>query len=130
MVYHQSAPLRLSQPAQFRSVQDGNYALGKAPIFVFFFFFCSTDRVSDVPPILPLNSCNVCLIDNGPLSSFQGRSSSVSSFHSSLLQAIGGVMSSALCTPLVSEAPQHFRSSETQATCDSDSFPPPACSGQ
>ena len=32
------------------------------------------------------------LIDDGPLSSFQGRSSSASSFHASLLQAIDGVM--------------------------------------
>ena len=33
------------------------------------------------------NSSNVRLIDNDPLLSFQGRSSSVSSFHASLLQA-------------------------------------------
>ena len=51
------------------------------------------------------NGSNVRLIDDGPLSSFQGRSSSVSSFNTSLLQAIDGVMSLA------------FRSSEKQATC-------------
>ena len=34
---------------------------------------------------------------DGPLSSFQGRSSSASSFHASLLQAINGMMSLALC---------------------------------
>ena len=33
------------------------------------------------------------LMDDGPLSSFQGRSSSASSFNASLLQAIDGVMS-------------------------------------
>ena len=40
---------------------------------------------------------SVCLIDDGPLSSFRGTSSSVSSVHASLLQAIDGVMSLALC---------------------------------
>ena len=44
--------------------------------------------------------------------------SSASSFHASLLQEINGVMSLALCPQLVSQASQHFRSSETQATCD------------
>ena len=34
------------------------------------------------------NSSNVCLIDNGPLSSFQRRFSSASSFHACLLQTI------------------------------------------
>ena len=58
------------------------------------------------------------LIDYGPLSSFQGRSFSASSFHASLLQVIDGVMSLALCPQVVSQAPQHFRSSETQATCE------------
>ena len=36
----------------------------------------------------------------------------------SLLQAISGVISLALCLQLVSQAPQHFRSSEKQATCE------------
>ena len=58
------------------------------------------------------------LIDDGSFSSFQGRSSSASSFHASLLQAISGVMSLALCPQLVSQAPQYFKSSETQATCE------------
>jgi len=61
------------------------------------------------------NGSNVRLIDDGPLSSFQGRSSSASSFHASLLQAIDGVMSLALYPQAVSQAPQHFRSSEKQA---------------
>ena len=61
---------------------------------------------------------NVRLTDDGPLSSFQGRSSSASSVHASLLQAIDDVMSLALCLPVVSQAPQHFRSSEKQATCE------------
>ena len=39
------------------------------------------------------NSSSVSLIDDGPLWSFQGRSSSYSSFHASLLQAFYGMMS-------------------------------------
>ena len=41
-------------------------------------------------------------------SSFQGRSSSASSFHASFLQAIDGVMSMALCPQEVSQVPQHI----------------------
>jgi len=54
------------------------------------------------------NSSNVRLIDDDPLSSFQGRSSSASSFNTSLLQAIDSVMSLALCPQLVSQAPLYF----------------------
>ena len=39
------------------------------------------------------NGSDVRLTDDGPLSSFEGRSSSASSFHASLLQAVDGVMS-------------------------------------
>ena len=77
--------------------------------------------VSEVSPALPLKrfQCsNVRLIDDGPLSSFQGRSSSAFSFHACLLQAIDGVMSLALCPQVVSQASQHFRFSEKQATCE------------
>ena len=63
------------------------------------------------------NGSSVRLIDDGPLSSFQGRSSSASSFHASLLQAID-VVSLALCPQVVSQASQHFRSSEKEATCE------------
>ena len=48
------------------------------------------------------------------LSSFQRRSSSASSFYASLLQAIDGVMSLALCPQVVSQAPQHLRSSRSK----------------
>ena len=75
------------------------------------------------------NGSNVRLIDDGPLSSFQERSSSVSSFNASLLQATNGVMSLALCPQVVSQASQHFRSFEKQATVRSFPFTP-ACSGQ
>ena len=36
----------------------------------------------------------------------------------SLLHAISGLKSLALCLRMVSQAPHHFRSSEKQATCD------------
>ena len=68
---------------QFSSVQGGIYALGKAHM--------RSTRVSDVSPTLPWNSSTVRPIDDGPLSSFQRRSSSVSSSIASLLQAIDGV---------------------------------------
>ena len=56
---------------------------------------------------------------------FQERSSKASSFCASLLQAIGGLMSLALCRQVVSQAPQHFNSSETQAICDACNLSPP-----
>ena len=67
------------------------------------------------------NSSNVHLIDNGSLSylQFHGKLSSISSFRGSLLQVINDVMSLALCPEVGSQAPQHFGSSEMQATCDS-----------
>ena len=64
------------------------------------------------------NGSNVRLTDDGPLSSFQGRSSSASSFHASLFQAISGVMSLALCPQVMSQVSQHLRSSEKQVTCE------------
>ena len=65
------------------------------------------------PQLCVWNSSNVRLIDDGP----QGRSSTASSFHASLLQAMDGVVSLALCQQVVSQAPQHFRASEKQ-TCE------------
>ena len=56
--------------------------------------------------------------DDGPLSSFQERSCSASSFHACLLQAIDGMMSLALCAQILSQDSQHFRSSEKQDTCE------------
>ena len=57
---------------------------------------------------------------------FKGRSSSASSFHASLLQAIDGVVSLALCPQVVFQAPQQFRSFEKRATCEG-CFSPPVC---
>ena len=60
----------------------------------------------------------VSVIGNDLLSSFQRRSSSASSFRASLLRVISGLMSLALCPKVVSQAFQHFISSEKQATCE------------
>ena len=49
-------------------------------------------RLSEVFPMLPLKQFQ-CLIDDGPLPSFQGRWSSASCFFATPLQAIDGVMS-------------------------------------
>ena len=78
---------------------------------------CTPLRPSELSPTLPFKRFQ-CLSDNGLLSSFQGRSSSASSFHASLLQAIDGVMSLVLCPQGVSQTSQHFRFSEKQATCE------------
>ena len=65
---------------------------------------CAPPRLSEVSPSSPLNQFNVRLIDDGPLSSLQGRSSSASSFHTALLQAIDGVVSFGLCPQVMFQA--------------------------
>ena len=103
--------VRASNHCQLSSVQDGYPCAQKIPY--------ALHPVSQKFPQCRLwNGSNVCLIDDGPLSSFQGKSSSASSFHLSLLQVISGVMSLVLCLQVVSQASQHFRSSEKQATCE------------
>ena len=62
-------------------------------------------------------SSNVSLVDGGPFSSCQGRLPPSSSCYASLLQVINKVMVFALCPQAESQAPQHFRASETQAIC-------------
>ena len=71
------------------SVQDGICALGKAHMR-------STSSFRGFPNVAFQNGANFRLTDDGPLSSTQGRSSSSSSFHASLLQAIDGVIALAL----------------------------------
>ena len=88
----------------FSSVQGGIYALGKA--------YMRSTPSQKFPQRCLWNGSNVRLIDVGPFSSFQGRLSSTSFFHASLLQAIDGVMSLALCLQVMSEVLQHFRSSK------------------
>ena len=107
-----SCGYRYNSSGQFSSVQlqNGMYVLRKVHIH-------ALHPVSQKFPQRCLwNGSSVHLIDDGPLSSFQGRSSRASCFHASLLQAIDWVMSSALCPQVVSQASQHFRSSEKQAT--------------
>ena len=80
---------------------------------------CAPSCLSEVSPTLPLKRFQYSSDWRWALSRpFQGRSSSASTFHASLLQAIDGVMSLALCPQVVSQASQNFRSSEKQATCD------------
>ena len=55
-----------------------------------------------------VSNFNVDLFYDVLFSSFQGRSSSPSSFYASLLQAVDGVTSLDFCTQVVSQAPQHF----------------------
>ena len=102
------------------SVQDGASALVKAHML----------QVQAFPQHRLWNSSNVRLIDDGPLSSFQGRSSSTSSFHASLLQVINGVLSLALCPQVVSQALQHFRSSKKKVTRESCFVCQSVCSDQ
>ena len=64
------------------------------------------------------NCSSFHLTDDGPLSSFHGRSSRASSFHTSLFQAANSVMSLALYPQVVSQAPQHFICSKKKATCE------------
>ena len=101
---------------QFSSVQDGIYiyALRKAPSLRSF-----PNVAFETVPMFVW----VTMALSRP---FKGRSSSAFSFHASLLQAIDGVMSLALCPRVVSQAPQHFRSSEKQAWCAWGLHCPPA----
>ena len=81
-----------------------SYALGK-PI-------CAQPCLSEVSPTLPLKQFHCRLTDDGPPSSFQGRSSF--SFQALLLQAIDRVVSLVLFPYIVSQVPQYCISSETQ----------------
>lgn len=82
-------------------------SLGIPPIYGFLFvlFF--------VPPSSHCNSSSVGLVNNRRFWPFRGRSTGASFFYTSLLQAIDGVMSSALCAQVVPQAPQHFSSDIT-----------------
>ena len=102
---------------QLSSLQDGVSALGKKNPYAF-------HPVSQKLPHFALRRkrkkrrkkkrSDIRPVDDGPLSSFQRRSSSAFSFHASLLQTIDGLMFLVLCPQVVSQAPQRFRSWETQ----------------
>ena len=95
---------------QFSSVSDGIYAFGKSHM-------SSTPSLRNLSSRL-WNRSDVGLVDGGPFPSFQGRSPSVSSIYTSflLLQAIDGLVSSAVCSQVETQASQHLRSSETHVT--------------
>ena len=107
---------------QFSSVQDGVYVLGKAHVQ-------STPSLEKCSQCCFWNSSSVGLTDDGPFSSFLRKMSSAFSFCASLLQAIDGVTSVVLRLQAVSQAPQHFTSSTTSATCDVASPLRSVCSG-
>ena len=120
--------------SMFSSVQDSIYTLGKAHNYAFHAVCQNVPNVA-----FERNGSNIRLIDDGPFSSFQGRSSNASSFNAFLLQAFDGVMSLALCPQGVSQTFQHLRTSEKQATYEGSlpaslsarSFPfTPTCPGQ
>ena len=92
------------------AVHDCIYAPGKAHLL-------STMSLRRFPSIA-FETVPVFVWLTVAFSSFQGRLSSASSFHAFLLQAINSVVYLALCLQVLYQPPQHFRSSETQATCD------------
>ena len=81
------------------SVPNGVYALGKV-------------QIPAIPSVRSFSS--ETLLDDGSLASFQGRALSASSLRLSP-QAIENVGVVLAC---MSEVSQHFRSSETQVSCD------------
>ena len=93
------------------SVQDGISALGKS-------YMRSIPSLRSFPSVTFETVPMFVWLTMASLSSFQGRSSSASSVHASLLQAIDGVLSLVLWPQVVSQVSQHFRSSEKQATCE------------
>ena len=95
---------------QLRSVPDGIYMLEKA-------HKCSAPSLRSFPSVA-LETVPVFVWLTVAFSFFQGRLSSASSFHAFLLQAINSVVYLALCLQVLYQPPQHFRSLETQATCD------------
>ena len=96
---------------QFSSFQSGSYALGKAHMR-------STPSLRSFPNVAFETVPTFIWLQWPSLVLFYGRSSSASCFHAFLLQAIDGVMSLAFCRQVVSQTPEHFRSSEKQATCE------------
>ena len=86
---------------------------------------CASPHLSEVSATLPLKQFH-CLSDSQW--SFHARSLSASSFYTSLLQEVDEVVALALCLQVVSQVPQHFRDSETQAACDSCFSHWPVCS--
>ena len=91
---------------QFSSTQNGFYVLGKARIR-------STQSLRRFPDV---GFETVPSDWRWPSLVLSSKIVECSSFHASLLQATDGVMSLALCSLVVSQAPQHFRSPETRGS--------------
>ena len=72
----------------------------------------------NIPQCCLCSTSNFDLTGDGLISPFQGRLSTAAFFYTALLQEIDGVISLVLCLWVVSQAPQHFRPPETQATWD------------
>ena len=100
----------MSPDQQFSSVQDGIYALGKAHMR-------STPSLSSFPKVA-FQTVPVFARLTIALSRPFKEDRLALPLSTPLLQAIRGVVSLALCPQVVSQAPQHFRSSEKQATCE------------
>ena len=92
---------------------------------------CAPPIFQKFPQCCLWNSSSVCLIDNGLLLSFEGKLLSSSSFYTSLLQTVDGVMSLALCPQCLkllkntSDLPRHkpFVMVALPATLSAWSFP-------
>lgn len=77
----------------------------------------STSSLGNFPIVFLLNIFNVGVIDDGAISSFQGRLFTVSSLYASLLRLIDGVMFLASSLQLVPPKTRRFRLLKTKADC-------------
>ena len=93
-----------------------NIAVETIPIIIIMITVFLKRKIVSLETILSAHS-NAGLTDDGLLSPIEGRPPSTSFFCASLLQAIDGFKPLDLRPQVVSQAPQHFRYSETQATC-------------
>ena len=94
---------------EFGSVQNGTMRSEKPT--------CAPPRISEMSPTLPFKQFSVRLVAlSRP---FKEDRLALSPSTPLAFHAIDSVMSWALCPQTMSQAPQHLRSSETQATCDS-----------
>ena len=102
-----TATLTSHSSVQFNSVQHGIYALGEAHMR-------STPSLRSIPNVAIETVPMFVWLTMALSRPFKEDrlAEEEASFHASLLQAIDGVMSLALCQQVGSRAPQHLRSSE------------------
>ena len=82
---------------------------------------CAPPHLSEVSPTSPLKPIQCSSDSRWPALVLSRKIvwwNTSLAFHASLLLAINGVMSLALCPQVVSQASQHSRSSEKQTTCE------------